>query len=852
LRDPLLAPLAAIAAGILVSRFVPFEIRELLTAIAALFILGLFSLWRQSRVLAGVCSLLAFVFAGALTVVVHRPASAPELDAEGPVILSGCVVEPPVIAGERERFILEIEPGARAQVTVYVREDEEPPRLNYGQRIEFDAKVRRPHNFGNPGAFDYVHYLARQDIYWTASTSPGAEIKVLPGRCGSAFQRAIMNLRAAAMERLEHLYAGDPYNTGMMQAILIGSSFQLQRVWTEQFRSTGTFHAIVISGTHIAVLSAFLLLVLRLLFVPAGIASWITLGATWLYTLVTGWQPPCVRSAAGFTLFMIGRYFYRERRIMNLLAAVAIGFLVLDPEQMFEPSFQLSFLAVGFIGAFATPLLEATTAPLARALKGLEDTGRDLHMPPRAAQFRVELRLLAETVRLWTRLPERAARMLVVAPAWAAFYLFGLLAISAIVQTGLALPMVIYFHRIGFSGLSANAVVVPLFEFLVPIGFVAIFTGWAWVAKLCGWLLGVSRAAVNWHAGIEPHWRIPTPPVWLAAGLAAALIATAIARGRWKLAGTTAVLALLALLCWHPFAPGISPNQLELTAIDVGQGDSLFVSFPNGKLMVIDGGGIAMFGRQTKPNMEIGEDVVSPYLWGRSIRRIDVLALTHAHEDHIGGLSALMENFHVKELWTGAMSGNPLWDCLRDQARRSGVRVIAMQSGKTFDFGGARIDVLAPAADYIAPEKPRNNDSLVMRLSYGSTSFLLTGDMERQIETELGVDGRLAHADVLKVPHHGSKTSSTAAFLDVVRPEFAIISDGYGNSYGHPHADVLARLEERNAHVLRTDLDGLVSIRSDGRRLYVDTGRGYLGSSEAASASAAALGPAARASANTR
>ena len=445
----------------------------------------------------------------------HRPAPPPELDAEGPVILSGCVVEPPVVAGERERFLLELDPGARAQVTVYVREGEEPPRLNYGQRVEFDAKVRRPHNFGNPGAFDYVHYLARQDIYWTASTSPGAEVKILPGRCGSAFQRAIMNLRAAAMERLERLYHGDPYDTGMMQAILIGSSFQLQRVWTEQFRSTGTFHAIVISGTHIAVLSAFLLLVLRLCFVPAGIASWITLGATWLYTLVTGWQPPCVRSAAGFTLFMIGRYFYRERRIMNLLAAVAIGFLVLDPEQMFEPSFQLSFLAVGFIGAFATPLLEATTAPLARALRGLDDMGRDLHLPPRAAQFRVELRLLVETVRMWTRLPARAARLLVVTPAWVAFYLFGLLAISAIVQIGLALPMVIYFHRIGFSGLSANAVVVPLFEFLVPLGFVAIFTGWAWVAKLCGWILGVSRAAVDWHAGIEPNWRIPTPPLWL-------------------------------------------------------------------------------------------------------------------------------------------------------------------------------------------------------------------------------------------------------------------------------------------------------------------------------------------------
>src|SRR5205085_6806376 len=140
-----------------------------------------------------------------------------------------------------------------------------------------------------------------------------------------------------------------------------------------------------------------------------------------------------------------------------------------------------------------------------------------------------------------------------------------------------------------------------------------------------------------------------------------------------------------------------------------------------------------------------------------------------------------------------------------------------------FRFGGAQIDVLAPGADYVTPEKPKNNDSLVMRLAYGQNSFLLTGDMEQQVEYQISSDGRLAHVDVLKVPHHGSKTSSTADFLDVLRPEFAIISDGFENSYGHPHPDVLARLAERNTTVLRTDLDGLVSIRSDGRRLSVVT-----------------------------
>jgi competence protein ComEC len=823
LRDPLLAPLAAIATGILVSRFVPFQERELLAVVAALTILGIVSLWRRSRLLAGICCLIAFFFAGALTDLLHRPAPPPQLDAEGPVILGGCVVEPPVVSGDRERFVLELERGARAQVTIYEREGEAPPRLDYGQRVEFDAKVRRPHNFGNPGAFDYVQFLARRDIYWTASTSPGAEIKILPGRCGSAFTRAIMNLRAAAMDRLDRLYHGNAYNTGMMQAIMIGATFQLQKVWTESFRNTGTYHVIVISGLHVAVLAGFLLLFLRLCRVPDAFASWLALAATWLYVLVTGWQAPGVRSAAGFTFFLIGRYFYRERRALNLLAAIALGFLVLDPEQMFEPSFQLSFLAIAFIGAFARPLLHATSLPL--ALPGLEDVGRDLHLEPRAAQFRIELRLLAETLRLWTPLSERAALSLFAAPLRVAFYIYELAALSAVMQIGLALPMIVYFHRIGFSGVSANLLAVPLFTLLLPLGFVAILTGWSWMAHFCAWLLGLSRAAVAWHAAIEPNWRVPTPPLWLAIALSAALIAAAILRGRWKALMGVAVAALLGLLLWHPFPPDLPPHQLELTAIDVGQGDSLLVSFPDGKLMVMDGGGIPSFGHANRTQMDIGEDVVSPYLWERSIRSVDVVALTHAHEDHIGGLAALIENFHVRELWIGAMGDSPLWDALRDKALRHGVRIVPMQSGRNFSYGGAQIEVLAPAPDYVATEIPRNNDSLMMRIAFGRNSFLLTGDAELQIENELTIDGRLPHADVLKVAHHGSKTSSTEEFLSQARPAFAIISVGPGNSYGHPSPDVLDRLAEHRATVFRTDQDGMVSIRSDGRHLHVDLGR---------------------------
>ncbi len=816
-KYPLICPVAAIALGILVNRFVPVPRSELLLAIGAFLVLGLLSHHRRSRVLAVVCCLLGFFFAGQLLALVHAPGAPPQLDVEGReiVTLGGCVVEPPAISGERERFLLELAPKARAQVTLYTKEGEALPPLHYGQNIEVDARVRRPRNYGNPGDFDYRRFLARQEIYWTASGA-ASTVRILPGRCGSPVVRVAMDLRAAVLRRSSELYRGDDYLSGMMQAMLMGQNFQLQKVWTEAYRNTGTFHVIVISGTHVAILAAFFLFLLRLCFVPENLAMLVTSAAAWLYAMTSGWGAPCVRCAAGLTLYMVGRYFYRERRSLNLLAAIALGFLAVDPEQLFESSFQLSFLAVAFLGAFAGPLVAATSGPLARGLSDLRDTRRDLHLPPRVAQFRIEMRLLVETLHVPAAVVTLPARVLL--------FFYEVAVVSAVIQLGLALPMVVYFHRLGLSGLSANAFAIPLMGLAVPAGFLAVFTGWHWMAAVAGWLMQISRVIVGWHAAHEPNWRIPTPPAWLGVALSLALVAFAVARGRWwRTASGCVVAALLLLLVWHPFAPEFHAGQLEMSVIDVGQGDSILLVFPDGKRMLMDGGGIPAFGHQTRSQLDTGEDVVAPYLWDRGMRNVDIVALSHAHDDHIGGLPALVADFHPRELWTGATPDSEGWRKLRDEAARDGAKIVPLTAPSHFDFGGARIDVLAPLADYVPNDTPKNNDSLVLRIRYGSRSFLLTGDVERPIEYRMLDENEVQPVDVLKVAHHGSRTSSTESFLSAANPAFAIISVGEDNSYGHPNPDVLTRLRDHHTEVLRTDQNGLVTVRTDGKHLTVET-----------------------------
>lgn len=816
LAEPLIPPLLGIISGILFANLLSPDWRIALAGATASAALWLWAMRKRSRVAHWVAgAAVCFWLASARTQHIHsEPIPRLDVDPREVVAIDVCIVSLPEEERDRTLFWAEAASNARLRVSWYNTPGEIRQKLHYGESYRLPVRIKPVRNAGNPGSFDAERYMHHRGIFWNASVAGRQPVQRLATDCGNPAQAAIYRLRAAIISRIATLSGNDQYLRAMLGALLIGDNSQLERAWIENYRKTGTYHAIVVSGLHVTVLAAALAFILRWLFLPRNLAFILCCVLAILYALICDLSAPVIRAAGGFLLYSIAQFFYRRARPLNLLAAVAIVFLLADPEQLFEGSFQLSFLAVLALCALAAPLQEISTKPWGSALHRLEDP-KIRPSDPAAAELRLELRLATEA--LAGLLHCRVTRFRKVTRSLLQPFLFSfdLTLTSAVVLVGLSLPTVLFFHRLNFASLTANLPVVILLTLGVVAGFLALLIG-PMAAPALSALLTLSREVVDWHLQWDSAGRVPDPPSWLIVFLPATLLATAMLarlRPRWSLLAASASIALFLYLALHPYdrQPILAPGKLELSAIDIGQGDALFLATPAKHLAILDGGG------SRSDRFDPGESVLSPYLWTRQINRIDTLIASHGDLDHIGGLLATYDNFQPRRVWASRHIRGPLWEKLKVKA---GEKIQYLAAGDRVQLGDIAVEVLWPPAD--ASIEKSNLASLVLLLHHGCHSFLLTGDIERSVEAELFASGKLAKIDVLKVAHHGSKTSTSLDFVTATRPTISLISAGFANPFGHPHHDVVQRLADAHSLILRTDLLGQIRIFSDGRRLESD------------------------------
>jgi competence protein ComEC len=715
------------------------------------------------------------------------------------------------------------------------------PSFMCGDVVQAPMRIKLPERYRDPGAWQYADYLLAQGIGahasvraskialtaetttgFAASTDRTAQLQCSIYAAQSwASERTVSYVHSKtnrSLPKLLQLTAGD---AGMLNAMLFGDRAGLNKTQRVGFERTGSFHLFVVSGMHVGLLAGLVFWLARRLKLRDWLATVLTVALTFAYALLTGFGAPVQRALFMTAVFLLARLLSRERNVLNALGAAALGVLIWSPAALFEASFQMTFLAIIAIGGIAIPLGERSFLPYAGAATHLWEKWEDFGMPPPMAQFRVMLRLWRETIGdvagNWSReLPSLLIR-------WS-FWALELTLIGAVAEMVMVLPMALYFHRATMFAIPTNMVSVPLVALLAPIAIATFCASLIspWIALLPGaatalLLHGITGIIGRVSAVHAADLRVPAPAGWisLSAVVAWAFCCWAVKRSRLWAWSVVVILPLVALAVLWPEPPIVSPGELEVTAIDVGQGDSIFIAGPDGSTMLLDAGGpvgAVTEAAEATSHFDVGEEVVSPYLWSRGIRRLDVLALSHAHSDHMGGMPAVMRNFRPRELWVSIDPNSDAYRALLAEARDLGVTVRHFYAGDQLPWGGAQVNILAPEAGYSNPREPVNNDSLVMRIQFGNSSVLLEGDAEAPSEREMLAHGRVAPVTLLKIGHHGSRTSTTQAFLDAVAPTDAVVSVGRGNTFGHPRYEVIERIAEARPKLYRTDEFGLTTF----------------------------------------
>jgi competence protein ComEC len=404
----------------------------------------------------------------------------------------------------------------------------------------------------------------------------------------------------------------------------------------------------------------------------------------------------------------------------------------------------------------------------------------------------------------------------------------------------MTLPMAIYFHRITIFALPVNLFILPLLAVLVPAALLTLVTTLVCPAAA---VFPATFVALPLHFGIWlvhlfgsfalGDFRIPAP-LLMQSAVFCVLLASAMVLAcgpRWQRRAAWATLLLAAIAAVFPRPIQHPRDALLMEAIDVGQGDSLLLIAPDGKTLLVDGGGFGGGPHQAPQEFDIGEEVVSEALWSRGIRHLDAVALTHAHSDHMGGLPAVLRNFHPDELWVGNNPRFGAYNSLLDEAADLHTRLRSLRAGDSLSFGDTQIAILAPFRDYRPGPTPTNNDSLVMHVAYGATSVMLEGDAEAPVEDAMVAQAMLPghglQSTLLKVGHHGSLTSTRLEFLSRVAPQWAVISCGLRNRYGHPRPEVLQALEAAKVRTFSTDINGAACFSLNGKSVFADPACGW-------------------------
>jgi len=813
------------------------------------------------------------------------------VDLNDPVRLEGRVISTPYRTGYGLQFDVEarrIESHAhlyavvgKVRLRVQGSEDHDgldgSGEIQFGDEIQTFVRLQKPHVYQNPGSFDFRRWMEDiEDLYWIGTVKNPRLVEKVGHAAGFHCAEFVERARRRLLRGIDDLYP--PWSAqgrygAVLKAVLWGDRTALDSVTIDDFRKTGLYHLLVIAGLHVGLLTLLVEFLLRRLGFRRMSRALMVLGFLVVYAFLVEQRAPTLRATLMIALYLVARILDRGHSPLNAIGGVALILLYLRPAWLFETGFQLSFAAALLIVGVAVPILARTTEPYRRALRRLDDVLLDDYFSPRLAQVRLDLRTLVESLRrragLFDRYPA-LARHLVVAPLKLLVWVVNILVFSAVLQLGLLLPMVEIFHRVTFAGVGLNALAIPVMTLLLalalPINLLSVVSpGLAAVPAKLLTLVMAALFDMTHLPGLAPwlSYRMPTPPLWVAWGFCGAFVFAALALSYAPRALGLALAAcavFVVLVAVQPFAPRLPRGVLQLTALDCGQGDALFLVLPSGTTMLLDAGGSRARGAQEGGfqgrRWDSGEDIVSPYLWSRGIKKIDVVALTQANPDRAGGLYAILENFRVGEFWHAPEAETPEYAALLETVAKHGIPTRTLMTGDVLALGDASVRVLWPAPDpgNVAPGFSRasgradvaltlrparaglkavatlashgRDDSLVMRISVGGMSFLLPGDADGDAEKGILASGEPLASQVLKAAHHVSESSTSRTFLARVAPQVAIISgesEGRSGSTGH---ETLEALENAGARVFRTDTAGALTVEWKNGALAVHTFKG--------------------------